>query len=36
MDVAQFKRKPIMGIMRGIELAQIEPLIEAVIAGGLP
>jgi 2-dehydro-3-deoxyphosphogluconate aldolase/(4S)-4-hydroxy-2-oxoglutarate aldolase len=35
MDVAQFKRKPIMGIMRGIELAQIEPLIEAVIAGGL-
>jgi len=24
-----------MGIMRGIELAQIEPLVEAVIAGGL-
>lgn len=35
MDVAQFKKKPIMGIARGIELAHIEPLVEAVIAGGL-
>lgn len=35
MDLARFKKKPIMGIMRGIELAQIEALVEAVIAGGL-
>jgi 2-dehydro-3-deoxyphosphogluconate aldolase/(4S)-4-hydroxy-2-oxoglutarate aldolase len=35
MDVAQFKKKPIMGIMRGIDLAQVESLVEAVIAGGL-
>ena len=35
MDVAQFKKKPIMGIVRGVELGQIEPLIEAVISTGL-
>jgi len=35
MDVTKFKQKPIMGILRGIELEQIEPLIEAVISGGL-
>jgi len=35
MDVAQFKKKPIMGIVRGLDLAQIEPLTEAVIAAGL-
>ena len=35
MDVAKFKKKPVMGILRGAELSQIEPLVEAVIASGL-
>ena len=35
MDVSRFKKKPIMGIVRGIGLAQIEPLVEAAIAAGL-
>jgi 2-dehydro-3-deoxyphosphogluconate aldolase/(4S)-4-hydroxy-2-oxoglutarate aldolase len=35
MDVARFKKKPLMGIVRGVEMAQIEPLIEAVISSGL-
>jgi 2-dehydro-3-deoxyphosphogluconate aldolase/(4S)-4-hydroxy-2-oxoglutarate aldolase len=35
MDVAVFKKKPILGIARGIEAYQIEPLIEAVIEAGL-
>lgn len=35
MDVAQFKKKPVMGIVRGVEPAQIEPLVEAVISSGL-
>lgn len=35
MDVANFKRKPILGILRGVEESQIEPLIEAVIEAGL-
>jgi 2-dehydro-3-deoxyphosphogluconate aldolase/(4S)-4-hydroxy-2-oxoglutarate aldolase len=35
MDVAQFKKQPVMGILRGIALAQVEPLIETVIASGL-
>jgi 2-dehydro-3-deoxyphosphogluconate aldolase/(4S)-4-hydroxy-2-oxoglutarate aldolase len=35
MDVAQFKQQPVMGILRGVELEQIEPLIEAVISSGL-
>jgi len=35
MDVNVFKQKPIFGIVRGVELNQIEPLIEAVIDAGL-
>jgi 2-dehydro-3-deoxyphosphogluconate aldolase/(4S)-4-hydroxy-2-oxoglutarate aldolase len=35
MIVAEFKRQPILGILRGIEEKQIEPLIEAVISSGL-
>lgn len=35
MDVHEFKKQPIMGIVRGIGLEQIEPLIEAVISSGL-
>ena len=35
MDVGEFKKQPIMGIVRGVTLEQIEPLIEAVIVSGL-
>jgi len=35
MDINEFRRLPIMCIVRGASLAQIEPLAEAVIAGGL-
>lgn len=35
MDVARFKKLPVMGILRGVELDVIEPLIEAVISAGL-
>lgn len=35
MKVAEFKKQPLMGIVRGIELEQVEPLIEAVVASGL-
>ena len=35
MDVAQFKKQPIMGILRGIEPDLIEPLLETVVSCGL-
>ena len=35
MDLLEFKKQPIIGIVRGVKLEQIEPLIEAVIASGL-
>ena len=35
MDIAKFKKLPIMGIVRGIEEDSIEALIEAVISAGL-
>lgn len=35
MDIAQFKKQPLLGIVRGVEPDQIEPLIEAVIESGL-
>ncbi|MFA5119018.1 MAG: bifunctional 4-hydroxy-2-oxoglutarate aldolase/2-dehydro-3-deoxy-phosphogluconate aldolase [Candidatus Omnitrophota bacterium] len=35
MDVARFKNKPIMGIMRGVRLDEISPLVETVIDSGL-
>jgi 2-dehydro-3-deoxyphosphogluconate aldolase/(4S)-4-hydroxy-2-oxoglutarate aldolase len=35
VDVAQFKKKPVMGIVRQVELGQIEPLVETVISSGL-
>jgi len=35
MKVAEFKKQPLMGIVRGVESEQIEPLIEAVISSGL-
>lgn len=35
MDIKKFKKLPIMGIIRGIELEYIERLIAAVISSGL-
>ena len=35
MDVAGFKQLPVMGILRGVELDCLEPLIETVISSGL-
>jgi 2-dehydro-3-deoxyphosphogluconate aldolase/(4S)-4-hydroxy-2-oxoglutarate aldolase len=35
MDVVKFKLQPVMGILRGVELQAIEPLMEAIIAAGL-
>ena len=35
MDVKKFKKKPILGILRGIEADIIEPLTETVIDAGL-
>ena len=35
MDVAKFKNKPVLGILRGAKIDVIEPLIETVISSGL-
>jgi len=35
MNVAEFKKLPILGILRGIELSCVEPLIEAICSNGL-
>jgi 2-dehydro-3-deoxyphosphogluconate aldolase / (4S)-4-hydroxy-2-oxoglutarate aldolase len=35
MDAAEFKKKPVMGIVRDVEAEQIEPLVEAVVMSGL-
>ncbi len=35
MDVARFKKLPLLGILRGIEADSIEPLIETIISSGL-
>ncbi|MFC1666290.1 bifunctional 4-hydroxy-2-oxoglutarate aldolase/2-dehydro-3-deoxy-phosphogluconate aldolase [Candidatus Omnitrophota bacterium] len=35
MDVNQLKQLPLMGIVRGIELDVVEPLVETVISSGL-
>ena len=35
MDIVDFRKKPILGILRGVELDVIEPLIETVISAGL-
>jgi len=35
MDVAVFKKKPVLGILRGATLDLIEPLVETVIEAGL-
>lgn len=35
MDVARFKKKPVLGILRGVTLEQIDPLVDTVIESGL-
>ncbi len=35
MDIEKFKRLPILGILRGIDIESIEPLVEASISAGL-
>ncbi|MFA4992596.1 MAG: bifunctional 4-hydroxy-2-oxoglutarate aldolase/2-dehydro-3-deoxy-phosphogluconate aldolase [Candidatus Omnitrophota bacterium] len=35
MDITGFKKKPILGILRGAKSGIIEPLVESVIAAGL-
>ncbi len=35
MDIEKFKRLPILGILRGVDIESIEPLIEASISAGL-
>lgn len=35
MDVVQFKRLPILGILRGVTSDELEPLVEAILAAGL-
>ena len=35
MDIAEFKKLPIMGILRGVEPSVLEPLIEAIVSAGL-
>ncbi len=35
MDIARFKKLPIMGILRGVGLDMIEPLVDAIISTGL-
>jgi 2-dehydro-3-deoxyphosphogluconate aldolase/(4S)-4-hydroxy-2-oxoglutarate aldolase len=35
MDIASFKKKPILGILRGVETDLIAPLVETVVSAGL-
>lgn len=35
MDIEKFKRLPMLGILRGIDVESIEPLVEASISAGL-
>lgn len=35
MDVKQFKQRPIMGILRGVQAKMIAPLIQCVVSAGL-
>ena len=35
MDIVKFKKLPLMGILRGITMKEIEPLIETIISSGL-
>jgi len=35
MNITDFKKKPILGIIRGVKLNEIEPLVKTVIQAGL-
>ncbi|MCX5714526.1 MAG: bifunctional 4-hydroxy-2-oxoglutarate aldolase/2-dehydro-3-deoxy-phosphogluconate aldolase [Candidatus Omnitrophica bacterium] len=35
MDIGEFKKQPLLGILRGIELSMAEPLVSAIIDSGL-
>ncbi len=35
MNLAHFQKKPLLGILRGIDLERLAPVIESAIAGGL-
>lgn len=35
MDIPRFRRLPLLGILRGIKLADVSPLVEVVAAAGL-
>ena len=35
MDVKKFKKLPLLGILRGIDAGDLEPLLETIIASGL-
>jgi 2-dehydro-3-deoxyphosphogluconate aldolase/(4S)-4-hydroxy-2-oxoglutarate aldolase len=35
LDLQRFRQKPLMGILRGVEQASLEPLLETAIASGL-
>jgi len=35
MDIAQFKKLPVMGILRGIEASVVEPLVDVCVSAGL-
>jgi 2-dehydro-3-deoxyphosphogluconate aldolase / (4S)-4-hydroxy-2-oxoglutarate aldolase len=35
MDLARFRNKPLMGILRGIKAIQLKPLVETIVASGL-
>ena len=35
MDLAQFRKKPLLGILRGITPSGLEPLFETIVASGL-
>jgi len=35
MDLEKFRRRPLLGILRGITSSQLEPLFETIVASGL-
>ena len=35
MDIKKFRKLPLLGIVRGIAIDAIEPLVETVVASGL-
>jgi 2-dehydro-3-deoxyphosphogluconate aldolase/(4S)-4-hydroxy-2-oxoglutarate aldolase len=35
LDIDRFRRKPILGIIRGIRADEVEPVAEAIVSGGL-